>query len=138
MSRLFSSKWLQFYLPITAVLFWTVTIERVVVTDGGYDRLYGFPFAFKSNVFACSFCYEVYVAPLLLNLLIDLAVVVILFKIVGLDKKNYNSKRALSYLGFIIIFISLGCFCVMTSDSFFKFRNDTDFQLLSRHLAFFT
>jgi hypothetical protein len=29
-------KWLQYYLPVTLTLFMGVTIQRIVVTDGGY------------------------------------------------------------------------------------------------------
>jgi hypothetical protein len=77
------SKWVQYYLPTALLIFLSGTIERIVVTDdGGYDRLYGFPFAFRSNAFACSFCYEIYTDALVLNLAMDLVVAISLFKFI--------------------------------------------------------
>jgi hypothetical protein len=132
------SKYLQYYLPATALLFWAVTINRVVVTeDGGYDRLYGFPFAFRSNAFACSFCYEVYVWPLLLDLLIDFVVVFLLFKAlekVGVKARSYRFSTA---IGLLLIFFSLFWFCLLSFDSSFKLENKTPFKLVSQRFVLF-
>lgn len=120
MSRLLHSKWLQYYLPATALLFWGVTINRVVQTDGGYDRLYGFPFAFRSNAFACSFCYEIYIGTLVLDLIIDLAVVLFVFRVlkkVGVKARSYRFSSA---FGIIAICFYLLWFCLLSIDSFFK------------------
>lgn len=133
----FNSKWLQYYLPLTSLLFWYITIERVVVTkDGGYDRLYGFPFVFRSNSFACSFCYEIYIGPLLLDLAIDLGIILLLFK--GLEKVKIKARshRFSSALGIMIICFSLFWFYLLSFDSLFKFRNNTHFKLVSQHFIF--
>jgi hypothetical protein len=42
-------KILQYVLPVTITLFMCVTVERTVVTDGGYDRLWGLPLPYISN-----------------------------------------------------------------------------------------
>ena len=62
----------QYYLPVTLVLFTMVIEERAVVDDDGWDRLFGFPFAYISGNIGCTGCYEVFVVALLFDLLIYL------------------------------------------------------------------
>jgi hypothetical protein len=59
----------QYILPVTLTFFMCVSVERTVVTDGGYDRLYGMPLSYRSNNAGCTGCYEVYVFPMILDLL---------------------------------------------------------------------
>ena len=125
-------RWIQYYVPAALLLFLSVTIERIVVTDdGGYDRLYGFPFAFRSNAFACSFCYEIYINTLALNLAADLALVYIFFK--GLERVGLKMKphKILYFASLLVGLIAVMNFWFLFSDSEFKWRNDTPFRLLS-------
>ena len=76
-------KILQYILPLTLTLFMCVSVERTVVgTDGGYDRLYGLPLRFISGNAGCSGCYEVYVLPMLVNLLFFFAVAIGVVKLI--------------------------------------------------------
>ena len=74
-------KTLQYSLPLTLTLFMCVSIERTVVTDGGYDRLFGLPLPYITNNFGCSGCYEVYVQSMIVNLLFLYAIVYGLIKL---------------------------------------------------------
>src|SRR5262245_16426326 len=72
-------KTLQYYLPVALTLFVMVTIERNVLTDGGYDKLYGLPFPYISNSLGYSFNYQVYVLAMTFDLLFYLGLTVLLF-----------------------------------------------------------
>jgi hypothetical protein len=126
------SKWVQYYLPTALLIFLSGTIERIVVTDdGGYDRLYGFPFAFRSNAFACSFCYEIYTDALVLNLAMDLVVAISLFKFIEQVGFKLRPRKFLSLVSLLITLVFILMLYLLTLDSFFKWHNDTPFQFVS-------
>jgi hypothetical protein len=63
MRKMFNRKWLQYYLPVTLTLFMLATEKRAVTNDdGGFDRLYGFPFGYITNNNGCAGCYLVFTA----------------------------------------------------------------------------
>jgi hypothetical protein len=63
-----SGKFLVYHLPITLILFGLFTMEKEIIPfDGGSDRLYGFPFSYKTGNLGCTGCYEVYVAPMIID-----------------------------------------------------------------------
>lgn len=53
---------------ITLTLFTWLSVKRTVVTDGGCDGLFGLPLPYITNNFGCTGCYEVYVGPMIINL----------------------------------------------------------------------
>ena len=136
MVALLIKRGVQYYVPATLLLFLSVTIERIVVTDGGYDRLYGFPFAFRSNAIGCSFCYEVYVSTLALNLAVDFALVYIVFKGIEWIGFELKSRKMLYFLSALVMLFTFVILCLLFTDSFFKWSNDTEFRLVSSELKF--
>ena len=126
----------QYYVPVTLLLFLSVTIERIVVTDGGYDTLYGFPFAFRSNAFTCSFCYEVYISTLLSNLAVDFALVYGIFK--GVKRVGFKIKlhKILYFVSALVILFAFIDFYLLFTDSFVKWSNDTKFRLVRSEFKF--
>lgn len=69
---------LQYVLPLTCFAFALLTQQYQVVTDGGYDRLYGFPFPFISNTWVTTFHHSVCIVPALVDFFLYLLVIVAL------------------------------------------------------------
>jgi hypothetical protein len=60
---------LQYVIPITLLVFTNCTVVwHVTDTDGGPERLYGFPLPYATSAFACSFCNVIGVFPLIIDL----------------------------------------------------------------------
>jgi hypothetical protein len=132
-------KWEQYYLPTALLIFLSGTIERIVVTDdGGYDRLYGFPFAFRSNAFAYSFCYEIYTDALVLNLTLDLVLAVSLFKLMEQFGFKLRPRKFLSLVSLLITLVFIIILYLLTLYSVFKWHNDTPFRYVSSEFKFWT
>jgi|GEM_PF-4096690 len=67
---------LQYVLPITIIIFACVNVVwHVTNTDGGPDRLYGFPLPYVTSAYACSFCNDIATAPMLIDLTIHILAV---------------------------------------------------------------
>lgn len=76
MKKILSNKFLLYHLLLTLMLFSSFTVEKEIIPfDGGSDRLYGFPFSYMTGNLGCTGCYEVYIAPMITDLLIYFAVI---------------------------------------------------------------
>jgi hypothetical protein len=115
-----------------------VKVERTVVTDGGYDRLYGLPLSYISSNLACTGCYEVYVLPMIVNLLFFLAVVFGLVRLIERAGVSLKTRKGWAVVGVTIgVAVSLywvGCFVLMTSDSWYLLTNHTAYTTTSTKL----
>ena len=56
-------------MPIALALTFTISLKKEVATDGGFDRMYGFPLSYITNNCGCTDCYEVFLLNFLLNIL---------------------------------------------------------------------
>jgi hypothetical protein len=130
------SKWLQYYMPFAFMLFIVVTMEREVITDEGYDRLYGFPLPHISSAYASSFSYDVYVLPLICDLAVYLGLVFFFFKILEKVGLKLRDHWVVSLTGTLIIAASIYIFYQFTSESSFMLVNDLDFKVTDRQLRF--
>jgi len=63
---------LQYVLPLAFLSFALVTQRFHVTADGGYSRMYGFPFPFITDTWAATFHHSVYILPMLVDFLIYL------------------------------------------------------------------
>lgn len=113
-----------------------VTVERTVVTDGGYDRLYGLPFPYISNSYASSMSYDIYILPMLLDLLFYFAVSTTLFRIA--EKKGVKLKKhwIIFVLAVIVSLFWIVTFVSMSRDSPFYTVNHTEYKTTDRKLVF--
>lgn len=128
-------KLLQYYLPLTLTLFMLVTIERTVTTDGGFEKLYGLPFPYIADAYACSLCYVVFIPAMIFNLLFYFGIT-LLFKL--LQKAGWSLKThwVLIVTGTGISLYWITVFVFMTADAFFQFKVDTDYALKSQQIVF--
>jgi hypothetical protein len=128
-------KILQYYLPLALTLFMTVTIERTVFTDGGYDRLYGLPLPYISSALGHSFNYQVYILAMTFNLLFYFGLTVLL--LTGLTKFGVRLKTHWAFItvGILVTIFWVTSFYVLTMDSDFHFLNDTDYKTLTNKLT---
>jgi hypothetical protein len=129
-------KCLQYYLPVALTLFMGVTIQRTVVTDGGYDRLYGLPFPYISNSYVSSMSYDIYVLTMILNLLFCFAITVAVLAFIEMKGAKLKDRLAILVLGIAITSFWIVTFALMTRDSSFYFVNHTEFKTTSRELIF--
>ncbi|BAU53227.1 hypothetical protein [Mucilaginibacter gotjawali] len=132
---IFNNKWFQYYLPVSLSLFMLFTEKRAVAgTDGGYDRLFGFPFPYISNNFGCTGCFDVYTGALILDFSIYLLLILLIFK--GTEKLGFKLKIhwAPTITGLLISGFWIFFFCMITQDSKFKLINDIDYK--TTHIEF--
>lgn len=127
-------KVLQYYLPVALTLFMTVTIQRNVFTDGGYDRLYGLPLPYISSSLGYSFNYQVYLFAMTINLLFYFCLTVLLFA--GLANLGLPLKTHWVFvtLGILVTVFWIALFYILTIDSDFHFLNDTDYKTITRKI----
>jgi hypothetical protein len=129
-------KWLQYHLPVALTLFMCVTIKRTVVTDGGYDRLYGLPFPYISNSYVTSMSFDIYILPMILNVLFFLVLTTALFKVFEKTGVRVKAHWIMAILGGIISLFWIVAFIFMTRDSYFYFTNRTEYKPTSKELIF--
>jgi hypothetical protein len=127
-------KLFQYYLPVTLTLFMLVTIERVVVTDGGYDRLYGLPFPYISSSLGYSFNYQVYILAMISNLLFYFGSTIVLFTVLSKLHLPIKTHWTLLTLGILVSGFWLTLFILTARDSNFHFTNDTDYKTTSKKI----
>jgi hypothetical protein len=130
-----NNKWLQYYLPVTFTLFMLVTEKRAVITDGGYDRLYGFPWPYISNNYACTGCYDVYLNALIVDLLVYVFFILLIFKMVEKLGLTLKTNWIPTIIGLLICVMWICFFCLMTEDSTFKLINDIPYNTTSREIT---
>jgi len=124
-------KVLQYILPVTLTLFMYVSLERTVVTDGGYDRLFGLPLPYISNNAGCTGCFEVYVLPMIVNLLFFFAVVFGAVRLVERKRIKLRVRTWAVAVGVTICLFWIWCFVLMTRDSSFMLTNHTAYSTTS-------
>lgn len=124
-------KHLQYYFPITLTLFCCVTIDRNVTTDGGFTHLYGLPLPYISNAYASSFCYEIHVSNLILNLLFFYFLTWAIFKIIDRNIIQVKTNKILTALGSLIGFFWIFIYVINISESHFKWNNPHDYFLIN-------
>jgi hypothetical protein len=124
-------KLFEHYLPLTVTLFMLVTIERVVVTDGGNDRLYGFPFPYITSSYGYSFHYDVFVLPMLLNLVTFFGLTLVIYKL--FEKIKHWIFFVISVL---LSFFWLTVFIFTVRDSSFYPVDKSDYKVTSRSFVF--
>lgn len=129
-------KVVQYYLPVTLSLFMWVTIERKVITDGGYDRLYGLPLPCISGNYACTGCYDVFLPTLFFNLLFWFGLTLALFKVLHKMDLLLKTYWAFVILGALVSLFWIKLFFLITNDSRFLFKVDTDYKTESSKLVF--
>ena len=128
------SKWLSYYLPIAITLFMTITLERSVVTDGGFDKLYGFPFGYISNNSGCTHCFEVYLFWLITDIIFYFILVQIICSLLQKFKINARPNWILLLFGLLITICWIFIFYTIVFESSFRFFSDTAFKVLSKRL----
>jgi len=133
---LFNNRWLQYYIPISLTLFNLITEKRAVITDGGYDRLYGFPFAYISNNNGCTGCYIVFVGALLADLFIYFIFILLIFK--GIERIGLRLKTHWipTVIGLLISVMWAWFFSLTTQDSSFKIKSDVDYKTTHTEFVF--
>jgi hypothetical protein len=132
-------KLLQYFLPATLTLFMLLTVERNVDTDiGGYEKLYGLPFAFISSNYAFTHHFDVYLLMMFIDLSFYFMVTLLFFKgleVIGFKLKTHWAFIAMGILISVFFFFS---FYATTFESTFKFRNEFYFKIASSQLRFGT
>ena len=126
----------QYYLPIALVLTFTISLKKEVVTDGGFDRMYGFPLSYITNNYACTGCYDVYIFNLLFNILFY----GVIYHLIFLSLTKFGIKRTTNklgiWLGIIIIGLLTFAFYIVSFESNFLLFENTQYKVINKHLEF--
>jgi len=126
----------QYYFPITLLLFSCVTLKYRVVTDGGYDRLYGFPLPFISSTYAFTGHRDVYIFPLIVDVTVYFgvsALVIFLF-----EKWVFHLKTnvLVGIIASIVTLLFIFWFYINTFESSFELRN-TSWHIIENFSIYF-
>jgi hypothetical protein len=113
----------QYILPLTCFAFALLTQQFHVVTDGGYDRMYGFPFPFITGTWVTTFHHSVYIVPALVDFFLYLLVVIGLT--VSLQSMGVVLKT--HWFPTILIWIAVGTLYTL---QFFLFADYNSYNLL--------
>ena len=127
-------KILQYVLPVTFTLFMCLTVERTVITDGGYDRLFGLLLPYISNNAGCSGCYEVYVLAIMVNLLFFFAFAMGLVMAIERVGTRLRTHKLLVGVGLAVSLFWISLFVLTTLDSRFLLTNHTEYKTTKREL----
>jgi len=99
----------------------------------GIDRLYGLPFPYITGNAGCTGCYEVWVVPMIVDLILYLGVVSLLFKMLSAAKVKLKTNWFFSILGLIISIIFVLCFLCF-DDHYYQLFNDYPYKIISEKL----
>lgn len=109
-----------------------VTVRWVVTeTDGGYDRLWGFPFGFISGNLGCTGCYEIYITAMFCDLLLKFTVALILFNLIERSGLKLKTHWLGIIIGCLVMSFWVFMFCLLTFDSHFKWVNEINYKVVS-------
>ena len=119
---------LQYVLPLAFLSFALVTQQFHVTTDGGYSRMYGFPFPYITETWATTFHHTVYILPILVDFLIYLLVVIGMFVFI----QSFGIVLKSHWFTIILIWLVVGTlytfqFFVLADYNSYSFLYDTDF-----------
>jgi len=133
MKKILSNKFLLYHLLLTLVLFSLFTMEKEIIPfDGGSDRLYGFPFSYITGNLGCTGCYEVYIAPMIFDLLIYFVAIAIVLK----SLERIGLRLRTHWLAGLVSLIISGFFIYLffkVPDSLsYRFYNDEPYKTISK------
>ncbi|WP_184548380.1 hypothetical protein [Mucilaginibacter sp. FT3.2] len=135
MKKVLSNKFLLYHLPLTLILFSFFTMEKSVIPfDGGSDRLYGFPFSYKTGNLGCTGCYEVYIAPMTIDLLIYFVVIAIILKSLEKSGLKLRTHWAVGLASLAISSLFIYFFFAVPDSLSYRFYNDTPYKTISKKL----
>ena len=127
---------IQYYLPISLALTFTISEKKEVVTDGGFDRMYGFPTSYITNNCGCTHCYEVFISNLLLNILFYGLIIHLLFLILKRFGIIVKTNKISLIIGVLSLCFLIFCFYVVSFESNYFWFEDTEYKIVNSHLEF--
>jgi len=113
-----------------------VSVKRTVVTDGGYDGLFGLPLPYFTNNFGCTGCYEVYAGPMIVNLVFFFGVAFGMMKLVEKVGIRLRTHWLVVVIGVVISLFWVWIFVLVNTDSRFLWTNHTAYKTTKRELIF--
>lgn len=108
---------------MTLVLFANVTLKwDVVPIDQGPEHLYGFPLPYATSAVGCSFCNQLFVGPLLIDLMSYLlgavGLFLVLVNVVGISPSSRPITIGLALLiAAVAVFLQFGGAIMVQEDS---------------------
>lgn len=125
-------KWLQLHIPIALTLFMLVTLQRTVDSDGGFDRVYGFPFAYITSNIGYSFHYEVYLLPLLADFTTYLILTYIIISLIQKTGFRFKSHNFFTIFGIFVTIALITFLVVSTGESDFYAIENRPYKIISK------
>ncbi len=131
---------LQYVIPITFLVFTNVNVVwQVTDSNGGPDRLYGFPLPYATSAYACSFCNDIAAVPLIMDF--ACAALVIMASVVMIDRyvQPLPTNRWSILLAISVSVMSLGLHFIgdiLVQDNSWRLWLDISHTVISRSLQF--
>lgn len=123
-------------MPIALALTFTISEKKEVLTDGGFDRMYGFPLSYITNNCGCTGCYEVFILNLLLNILFYATILYFVFLLLMKFGIKMTANKLGVWIGSITIGMLLFSFYIVSFESNFFWFEDTQFKVVNKHFEF--
>jgi len=98
----------QYLIPFSLFAILNITIERQVYTDGGYEKLFGFPFSFISSNIGCSFCYQFYLLAFLIDFLTYFTLIFVMLELMLKAGFILKSNKISIFAVNILLFLYIG------------------------------
>lgn len=114
-----------------------VTVERMVVTDGGFDRLYGFPAEWTVNAYYSSMAFDIFILPLLADVIVYVGIA---FLLIALFRTIFGLKRRTSVVVTIMSLLLncaiIGLQSLVHMEGRIRLQNNTDYMTTEQHMHF--
>lgn len=128
----------QYVFLLTVLSFIFVTQELTVVTYDVYSRMYGFPIPYITEGFGFSFHYDIFVLPLICNLLTNFAFWLVTVFIIKKTHFQINIHKAILRIAWAItVLLFFLKFYISIDDVTFHWFYDIDFVVKSKSLQWF-
>jgi hypothetical protein len=122
-------KWLLIILPISLLVFQLLTAQHYVLTDGGFDRVFGFPLVYTTSNIGFTHHYEVYVLPMLFDASFYFIIIAIIAAITFKAGITIKNNKLLTGLGVLMILLTIGVFYFQYFESSFYVLNNTPYKV---------
>jgi hypothetical protein len=133
MKKVLSSMFIVYHLLLTLVLFSFFTMEKEIIPfDGGSDRLYGFPFSNITGNLGCTGCYEVYVAPMIIDLLIYFVAIAIVLKILERVGLKLRTHWLAGLVSLVVSGFFMSLFFAVPDSLSYRFYNHDPYKTISK------
>ncbi len=138
MKKILSNKLLSYHLLLTLVLFSCFNmVKEIIPFDGGSDELYGFPLSYITGNLGCTGCYELYIAPMIFDLLLYFVAVTIVLKGIEMLGLKLRSHWVAGLVSLILSSLIIFLFFAVPDTLSYRLYNPDPYKTISERFIYF-